>query len=226
MRRLIVLVAIPVALSGCGSGGGYTAKPAKKVSDVSLKPGDEKSLMPFKVGNQWVYSIETNQGSSEITLKVTDVQESGGVTLATLSTQVPGSPNSETKWRQDSTGLYQVSNGSQVFDPPQLLVAFPLTEGKEMKVKTTGPLPAGTGTGSMDIAIKYIGTQHVDTVGDRMSALAVESLTTWNTPEGVAASRGVTWWVPNVGFVRQRQEIGMGQSRGVIVMKLKSHSFK
>jgi hypothetical protein len=226
MRRLFVLVAIPVALSGCGSSGGYSAKPAKKIADVAVKPGDEANLMPFKVGNQWVYTIETSQGTSDITLKVTDVQNVDGATVATLSTQIGGASASETRWRQDSTGLYQVSNGSQVFDPPQLLIPFPLTEGKEIKVKTTGPLPAGTGTGEMEITLKYIGTQHVDTVGDRMGAVAVESLTTWNTPDGPAASRGMTWWVPNVGFVRQRQDIGVGQSRGAVLMKLKSHSFK
>lgn len=228
MKRLTAIVAIPLALAlaGCGTSGGYAKKPAKKVADVSLKPGDEASLMPFKVGNQWVYTIETNQGASEITLKVTDVQQVDGATVATLSTLVAGAPPSDTKWRQDSTGLYQISNGNQTFDPPQLLVEFPLTMNKETKFKTTGPVPFGNQTSAMDVTIKYVGTQHVDTVGDRMGALAVESLTTWNTPEGTAVSRGMTWWVPNVGFVRQRQEIGVGQNRAVIVMKLKSHSFK
>ncbi len=227
MKRVIALVVIPVALSGCGSSGGYTPKPAKKVADVALKPGDEASLIPLKVGNQWVYEIESSEGTSELTLKVSDVKQEGDVTLATMTATVSGSPATMTSWRVDKTGIYQVSDGpTRVFDPPQLLVPFPLELNSLRKTKLTGPFPFGGTTGPMDSSVKYIGPQHVDIAGARIAAVAVESVTTWQSENGPAASRGMTWWTPGVGFVRQRQEVGVGQSRAVVIMKLKSHSFK
>ena len=94
MKRVIALIVLPVALAGCGSSDGYTAKPAKKVADVSFKPGDEASLMPLEVGNQWVYSIESAQGTSELTLKVSDVKQEGDATVATMSATMSGPPAS------------------------------------------------------------------------------------------------------------------------------------
>ncbi len=227
MKRVIALIVVPVALAGCGSSDGYTAKPAKKVADVSFKPGDEASLMPLKVGNQWVYTIESAQGSSELTLKVSEVKVEGDATNATMIATMSGSPSSPTAWRVDKTGIYQVSDGpNRTFDPPQLLVAFPLELNKEHKRTTKGPHPFGETVGSMETMVKYVGPQDVDVDGDRIAAMAVESVTTWQSATGPAASRGMTWWTPGVGFVRQRQEVGVGQGRAVVVMKLKSHSFK
>ncbi len=227
MKRVIVLVTVPLVLAGCGSGGGYTPKPTKKIADVSVKAGDEASLLPLKVGNQWVYVIESSQGTSELTLKVTDIAQEGGATVATMTTAVSGGKGSITKWRMDRTGIYQVSDGAdRVFDPPALLIAFPLELNTEIKGSTTGPQPFGNTSGAMQTSVKYVGTHQVDIVGDRISALAVESVTTWQSANGLAVSRGMTWWTPGIGFVRQRQEVGVGQNRAVVIMKLKSHSFK
>jgi hypothetical protein len=227
MKRVIALVVFPVVLAGCGSSDGYTAKPAKKVADVSFKSGDEASLMPLTVGNQWVYTIESSQGTAEMTLKVTEVTKEGDATLATMTATMSGSPATLTGWRVDSTGIYQVTDGpTRKFEPPQLLVAFPLELNKEHKRTVTGPHPFGNTTGSMETTVKYVGPQHVDIDGDRIAAMAVESVTTWQSASGPASSRGMTWWTPGVGFVRQRQEVGVGQGRAVVVMKLKSHSFK
>jgi hypothetical protein len=124
----------------------------------------------------------------------------------------------------DPTGIYQVSDGpDRKFDPPQLIFPFPATRYEMREMKSTGPLPSGAG--EFSLAVKYIGPQEVDTDMGRMSALAVESVTSWTTPEGPARSIAVTWWVPGIGFVRQRQEIITQAGSGVIVMKIKSHSF-
>jgi hypothetical protein len=226
MKTPLAIIAVAALLLGCGKESSYSPKPATKVKDASVKPGEEASLFPMEVGNQWVYSVETAQGSFELTLKVTDVSREGDATIATL-TSTNGTQQTQSKWRIDGTGIYQLSDGpDRVFEPPQLLVAFPLEEGKETSVTLRGPYPLGGQIGQMQTRSKYLGVQQIDTDMERLSALAVESLTTWTTEDGNAASRGMTWWAPGIGFVRQRQEVGIGQGRAVILMKLKSYSFK
>jgi hypothetical protein len=39
-------------------------------------------------------------------------------------------------------------------------------------------------------------------------------------------SKGITWWAPGIGFVRQVQTVGTEQNQLTIIMKLKSHSLK
>jgi hypothetical protein len=226
MKTLVLCIA-PLALLGCGKSASYTPKPATKVKEVAVNPGDEAKLFPLVEGNQWVYTVETQEGAFELTLKVTSVRKEGTTTNATITSATPGRDPVPSEWRVDSTGIYQISDGAaRVFDPPQLLVAFPLEKGVEKTQTVNGPFPLGGGTGTMQMRAKYVGVQQVDTDMERLSAAAVESVTTWQTENGQAASRGLTWWTPGIGFVRQRQEVAMGQGRAVVLMKLKSYSFK
>ena len=227
MKRAIVIVAVPLALFGCGQREGYSPERAKKVADAAVKPGDEASLFPLKLGNQWVYTIESNQGTNELTLKVTDVHQEGGATIAALTITLDNDPPSVSRFKVDGNGIYQMSDGKgRDYDPPLLLVAFPLEPGRQTKESVTGPRPFGGTMGPMESTLAYLGPQHVDVVKDRIGALAVESIQTWQTEQGQAVSRGVTWWTPGVGFVRRRQEFGVGQDRGIVLIKHKSHSFK
>jgi hypothetical protein len=59
----------------------------------------------------------------------------------------------------------------------------------------------------------------------RMSALAVESTSSWTTPDGNGQTYAMTWWAPKIGFVRQRSETTTPKASQVIVLKLKSYSF-
>jgi hypothetical protein len=227
MKRTLLYVALPLALVGCGKSDGYAAKQPTKVREASVKPGEEATIFPLEVGNQWVYTVESRQGKGELTLKVTDVQKEGDATTATITSSFTGGTPSESTWRVDKTGVYQVSDGpNRAFDPPQLLVAFPLDESKTNQADVTGPYPVGQGSGPMKTTTKYVGMQQVDTDMERLNALAVESITVWTTPDGQAVSRGMTWWTPGIGFVRQRQEAGLGQNSTVVLIKLKSYSFK
>ena len=227
MKRAIVLIAVPLALLGCGQGGGYSPQTAKKVADAAVKPGDEASLLPLKVGNQWVYTVETGQRTGELTLKVVDVRTEGGATIATISSTLDNGSPSTSQFRVDSKGIYQLSDGSgRNYSRPMTLIAFPLEKGKDLKESVDGPRPFGGTSGPMESTIRYVGPQHADIVKDRIGALAVESVTTWQTDEGQAVSQGITWWTPGIGFVRQRQQFGVGQGGLTVLMKLKSHSFK
>jgi hypothetical protein len=224
MKRTILLLPLALLLVACGSGDKYQPKKQPDIKPVVLEPGNEATLMPFKVGNQWVYVAEIGAQKQEITFRVTDVRTEGDATIATLSTSSTGTQPRDSEWRIDPTGIYQVSDGpDRRFDPPQLIFPIPATLYELREMKSTGPTPGGEG--AFDLAVKYLGPQEVDTEMGRMSALAVESVTSWTTPDGPARSIAVTWWVPGVGFVRQRQEIITQAGSGVIVMKLKSHSF-
>jgi hypothetical protein len=224
MKRTLLLMPLALLLVACGSGDKYQPKKQATIKPVAFEAGQEATLMPFKVGNQWVYTAEVGAQKQEVTFRVTDVRTEGDATIATMATSSPGTPTRESQWRMDSTGIYQVSDGSdRKFEPPQLIFPFPAKLYELREMKSDGPVPGGAGP--FDLSVRFIGTQEVDTDMGRMSALAVESVTSWTTPDGPARSIAVTWWVPEIGFVRQRQEIITQAGSGVIVMKLKSHSF-
>jgi len=231
MRHTALFTIVALALTlGCSKSKGYEPKAVDEIPVVSVATGQESSLAPLAVGNQWVYTMEQGANKGEITMKVEDVQQVDGGTNATIGVYPSASqsntvPSQKMDWRVDSSGIFQLTTGSDtVYDPPQLLVPFPLEEGVEHEISGSGGRPFG-GPGAYTATIKVLGPQEVDTESDRMSAIAIQSTTQWETAEGPAASVTITWWRPDIGFVRQKQEIRTQNGTVVSLLKLKSHSF-
>ena len=221
MKAAVPCAFLCTLLVGCGAGSGYSPKKSVPVEVAAVKPGLEDSLLPLKVGNQWVYTVTAGNTSREMTLKVTEVAKRGGATFAKLATSTLGGRSAVSEWKLDASGIYQVStNGKDKFSPPQLLVPFPLRSSSEVKVDTTGPLPTGRVARQIG-SLRVLGTQETDTDIGRFSGFAVLSELTWED----SSSSSVSWWTPGIGFVRQRQEIRGSKGATVILMKLKSYSF-
>lgn len=226
---ITALAAVCLA-AGCGKGEGYEPKPTHVVTPVQAKAGEERSFVPLEVGNQWVYAVESGNETSEVTLEVVSVEREGRRTTAVIMIEEGQDAPRTSTWLVDSTGVYQVTaRDNLAFDPPQLLIPFPMETGREFKFEGTGPFPL-VGEGPYKTVGKVLGPQEIDTaMGDpavRMSAIAVQSITTWETDEGTYVSRATTWWAPGIGFVRQLQEFSTPAGTGKVLMKLKSYSFK
>ena len=225
MNRNILYIAPLFLVAGCGKGGGYTPKEVVKVEPVKVTAGQEQELYPMAVGNQWVFTSESGGRKEEVTIKVADVQETGGAKVARLETSFGTGDVRNVQMRMDGTGVYQMTSPSgAAYTPSQPLIMFPLEKGTK-EFEFTGPYPV-EGEGPMKIAVKYVGVQEIDTDMGRLSAVAVESLTTWNTADGPGRSYAMTWWTPGIGFVRQRQEITIGNSSAIVLMKLKAYTAK
>lgn len=234
MRNTTTMLLIALALTiGCGKGDEYESKKTQKIKVAQVAVGDEKSLAPMAVDNQWVYTLQQGGSSAQVTMKVTDIRQTpDGDTDTTINVRRE-TPQGEVDildliWRTNDTGIYQVTTGADnVFDPPQLLIPFPLKKGnefQELKQAGTGMSPLGV-TGTYKSTVTVLGAQEIDTDSGRMSAIAVKSVTEWDTEEGPAVSVAMTWWSPDIGFVRQSQEIRATAGTLKSVLKLKSHSF-
>lgn len=240
MKAIIFTGGLGVALilTGCGSGGGgaYKPKPAPKVETVEVKAGEEKSLMPVAKGSQWVYAVnfrmqqrggQTGEQNGDVTFRITETEPQGDGTKASFVTVNTDGKQGETQtWLIDSTGIYQLTGGMEKEDfvPPLPNVAFPIKVGETFKWKGKGPFPGGL-KGEATATSKVVGYQEVDTEMGRMSALAIENRTEWTTSDDKKAiSAGMTWWRPNYGFVRIRQEVLVGDTVAVQLFKLKSYT--
>ena len=219
-----IALALAFALAGCGQSGTYEPKKITKIEPVKLASGEEAKLFPLKVGNQWVYSGDTNGIKDELTIKVSKIVDGADGQIATLSTTNEKGETRDLDVQVNSRGIFQLTAMTgKAYTPPQPMVIFPL-DSEKTEVNFSGPYPA-MGEGPMKQVVKYLGPQEVDTDMGRMSAFAVESFTTWTTDKGAASAHAMAWWVPGIGFVRQRQELVLPGASAVIVMRLKSYTF-
>lgn len=256
MTKKFVLLAMSVALvsalTGCGSKSGdkaYVPKPTKEPAKFALAAGQEKTIFPMIVGNQWVYDVELatqdargqqGSGKTELTFTVTEVKEVNGGTEGTLDvTQVDPATNKPKVvdrqiWRIDSTGLYQVQIGLEdpakklkikKFDPPQTVVTFPATPGQTFKWAGSAPIGDKIGPAKLEGLLK--GTINVDTEIGRLNALEVEQVQNWSTNGEDAKMTTNSYWVAGIGLVRMYQEVeGSSGAAGVTRLKLKSKALK
>ena len=229
--KIMLLIALTLTL-GCSKSDEYQPKKTKKIVETKVAAGEERTLAPMAVGNQWVYTRQQGSSKAEITMKVTAVRQTpDGDTDATINIRqitAQGAVDESTiVWLVNDTGIYQSSSADSTYDPPQLLVPFPLKKGnewQEVKQEGIGGRPYSE-AGPYQIRVRVLGTHEVDTDKGRMSAIAIESVTEWETEAGPAASITLSWWKPGVGFVRQVQEVRTPAGTVKDILKLKSYLF-
>ncbi|MBI5708410.1 MAG: hypothetical protein HZC36_15615 [Armatimonadetes bacterium] len=245
MNKVVVIGTVAVlalAAAGCrpkeGTGSSSQASaPPKPVTPASVKPGEEATLFPLKVGTQWTYKVETRRvadgrettGSGEVTLRVASATPIPGGVKATLDTiDREGKVAQSQEWQVTAKGIYQITAGqnSVPFSPPQPAILFPIDSNRTFSWKGTGVSPVGRG-GAQEFQNTVTEAQEIDTDMGPFSAIPVESGGKFKTSddsgkplEGRTVS--TTYWVPKVGIARFRQEIIAGQIRLLQVLVLKS----
>jgi hypothetical protein len=243
----LVVLAGSQAMVGCNrTASSYVPKKSEQLTETKVQPGQEASLFPFKVGNQWTYTVEINiqngnqrqTRSAEVTWRIAKVASNGGATTATIDVVQDGNVRDRQLWRSDSKGLYQLSIGVQpkAFSSPKPVLLFPLEEGRKFSWTGTGPNSAG-GMDQAKETNEINGTQIVDTDLGPVTAYSVDSKSTFqvtvrpapNQPERKvpATMTATTWFSPNIGLVRAVQTTVVGNQAGQkITLRLKSRSLK
>jgi hypothetical protein len=241
-KWIIGAVAMAVLTAGCNPGkpAGYKPEVIEEIGTGTVPKGEEGRYFPLAIGNQWVYDVDItvrrdgkeSKTSQELTFRCTNVNKVGAKTFATLEAIIDGKVNEQQQWSLDDKGLYQLSVGAppKPFDPPQPAIRFPVEPKNEFVWKGTGFVPQGRVDKGESKSI-VLGVESADTGIGRFRTLAVETTLTWAT----GGARSTTWWAPDYGIVRYRQEADMvGKApdgklvriQAVQVMRLKSKSFR
>lgn len=231
-----------VATTGCNSGPGtYTPKATKKPELQEIKPDEGASLFPIKVGNRWVYAIESRQNAAgqplektdELAFTITEVQPQGDGQLVVMEATLNGEPSDKQAWLVNSKGIHQawIKDATRGFTPPMPLVSFPLTPDAVSEWKGKGPTMTGT-LGDQSQKLKILKTQLVDTEQGQVSAIPVEIDSEFKDSRAVGRTRSTSYWAKGIGLVRYRQESILGAPgaqpsvQTVQVIRLKLHSLK
>lgn len=241
MRHQLSFIAIAAGsamIAGCGSSGSaYKPTPAKPVEAANVKAGDEKLLFPLKEGNQWTYTGQTvtrvqgRQASTdfEMVFKIVKVtpKGSGAVADIEVTTTLPNSKVDHQRWEVNDKGIYQVAVGNPpvAFNPPQPIALFPAEPDRKFAWKGTGVTPGG-GNGTANLESKTLAAQEVDGATDRFSALGVETKGTFQVGKAKGQVASMAFWSPNVGLVRYRQEIMVGENVAVQTLRLKAKTLR
>lgn len=234
-------------MAGCNrSGSAYQPTPPKKTEMIAVKEGPDQNLVPLKEGNQWTFSgqMAASVGGKsqsfpgiEQTFKIAKVETTARGTEATIEITVNGKVNSRQVWLANDKGLFQVSATPalasadapvpdlKALSTPQPIIEFPASMGKKFTWSGTGPMPnSQIGTNTVESTI--LGPQDVDTDEGTMTAIAVDSETTFTAGKDQGKSKSTIWLAPGIGIARYTQEALSGTTRTKLVLKLKSHSLK
>jgi hypothetical protein len=234
MQRTLILSAViasSVLLAGCGgkSSGPAATSAQPAVAPINTKPGYEKTLIPFKVGNKWTYSLEQVQvrngqrsgGTSEVVYQVTKLDG----TLATLEISQDNKLIDRQVWQLNDKGLYQISisKNNIPYVPAQPIALFPIDKNKSFKWTGTGITAVGK-SGNQTVQTYVRDVMEVDSPAGRFNAIPFES--TFDLTGGVKGKgTSTTYLTPGVGIVRYAQKIEADVAQATVLLKLKSKNF-
>lgn len=235
MRGLCVALAL-FCIAGCGDKQANTVpKQAPKVIATEVPAGQEMTLFPMVVGNQWIYNVEsalqTPQGSKsatqEATFRISEVKPFHDGKTCTLEVIAAGKVTEKSSWSIDSKGIYQNTAGTPPvpYNPPQPVMTFPPKKGSKFTWSGVGKRNVGA-NGPIKANSTILGPQEVDTDMGRMSAIAVETRATWSDKNVEYQMASTVWWAPGVGIVRYLQVVGSKDGTSSVLLRLKSHSLK
>lgn len=234
-----------IALVGCktkSGGDNYVPKKKTALATAILPAGQELEYMPFKVGNQWTYTFETQikQGNRiatvapvEVTYKVVKVTPEPKGKYAILEIWTDDKQTDKQVWHIDNTGIYQVAIGKGLnkFSSPQPILKFPVKES--MKFNWSGSGLSATGKqGKSNLASRVKGEEPIDAASGTFNAIAINTTGTITSSNFNGKTNIDTWIIPRVGLGRYRQELtgtspdGKTQLAQILQLRLKSYSLK
>lgn len=229
---------LPTALVaiGCGSDGPVEAADSVKPPDLGIAPGNEASLMPLKVGNEWTYTYEQsivlpNQPPKSVALemnwKVTQSKKTAKGTVSTIEIYENKRLLDRQDWLANDKGLYQVTGSlaNVPYDPPQPILVFGGKTGDRVEWKGSGLTPAG-GRGKFHATYENAGPEEVDMATERAVALSIRSASEFTEKGTSGRSVSVSWFKPGVGIVRYHSEAILGRAGTSTTLRLKSSNLK
>jgi len=192
--------------------------------------------MPLAVGNQWVYTYEqsgvakngraTSQ-RTEMIWKVVKAQPANGGVRATIEVSDGQGIMDRQEWESNPKGIFQVSSSLKrvPYSPPQPVIKFPVKEGSKHEWKGSGTLPINV-FGTQNARSTVVGPQEVDTESGRVSAIAIETKSTFNASGKPGSTHSYAWFKPGVGLVRFTSRLAFGTTIASTSLKLKSSTIK
>ncbi len=235
---------IPAALvtacliGGCGSSSSTatTGTKAPPVAPAEVKPGDEATLFPIAVGNQWTFDEQEaivagngqrRTGQAEVTLRISKVSDANGGKQVTLDVLTGGKLTNRQGWLLTKDGLFQNQTGLKLdpVKPPQPIAKFPIKEGEVTKW-------AGVGTFGDDHQAKQTselttkGSRLVDTDMGQVSAILFQSVSTIQTTKTKGTTEMSLWLRPGTGIAKIEQKIMFAAGRQIIELTLKNFTPK
>ena len=233
MSKPAIGLACLAILAGCAGkrGSEYVPVPPSKIEPVTVRIGEEATLFPAKVGDEWVYEIENAiqrnnrvaQGQGFITLKVVKVEPVGDGKRITMDLSSKGRVQDRQVWLLNSKGLYQVSlglKGERTFNPPLIAIQFPVEAGK--KFSWSGK----SGKSDMAVNAVIVGAAEVDTAEKRMSAIQVDSKYTIRSGKSIERPERSVWFEPGIGIVRIKETSTRTGGAAGLTLALAKHNFK
>lgn len=231
---VVAIFAFAVA-AGCGSKdepSNPQSGATKQLEPVKIPAGQEATIMPLAVGNQWVYHLANVSGAGrvddEITFRVTSITPKGNGSIANVEVTNKTGMHEPQTWVLDDKGFFvtEATSDRHVFNPPQPMVVFPLADGQSFKWTGTGPRPARN-PGPSTLEGKLIGSQEVDTAMGTMAGYCVETTTTWTEDGKQGGMVAASWYAPKVGLVRLNRRVVTAQGgASEQTMRLRSYSLK
>lgn len=229
-----------VSLVGCGGKKEETPVQTKKPEPkkMNLSADNQQTLYPLTEGTSWVYNMsierqmannapEQGEGTLEYRV-VKSVKESATATRATVELYRNETLEDTQEWYKDNSGVYQVSVGKEkkAYNPPQIIVKFPVKDQEEYDWKGTGTTPLAK-QGELKYHFKCEGFQNADTDMGPMNSVFVSCSGTFKTgsgDEGIIATN--SWFAQDVGLIRYRQLVKIKGGQSTITLRLKSYTVK
>jgi hypothetical protein len=182
------------------------------VVGAAPKPkGDDKPVpyLPTTVGDTRVLESTWNGKSTETTEWVTAIETKGGMTVVSF-TRKEGGPTMY-QYGASADGMFRVSSGELVYDPPYRLLKLPPKEGETWEVES----PATPGNPSQKFKYTTGKEEEVEVPAGKFKSVRVEME---NVINGVVL-RTTYWHAPGAGMVKI---VSHDDKRGDRVQVLKS----
>ncbi len=182
------------------------------VVGAAPKPkGDDKPVLylPTAVGESRVLVSTRNGKATETTEWVTAVETKGGMTVVSFARE-EGGPTMY-RYGASADGMFRVSSGKSVDDPPHRLLKLPPKEGETWEAESP-TVPGGAAP-----ALKYTTgkEEEVEVPAGKFKAVRVEV----EIQTDVGVDRATYWHAPGAGTVKMVSHDG---NRGDRVQVLKS----
>ena len=227
------------ALAGCGDEGGSTKKSEPKPEAKLIGNMEGKSPMdifPDSVGTQVTYELQSGSNRRDLTFVVKDVQESNGAKDITMDVMnQEGDVTDTTVWTVSEAGVAQkIAKTDQAFNPPQMLLHFPIVYSENVDYEGEGPFAATddpNARGPITGTNRVRGTEIVQTQMGEIEAIAIETAYTWESNGIAHLSQETSWVSPKYGIVRYQQSLIRRNAEGQtdnqsLVLVLKGFSDK
>lgn len=245
--KTLLLVGLALVAVGCGSSEKEYKPEPKKTSAVTEVPaGEDKTLFPISVGNQWTYNSvsesvvdgKPRRVEMNITMEIKKVEPEGTGQKVTVEMREEDVVKSTQIWKVDDTGVYQVSVATETtsasFNPPQLLLKFPVKVDEEWTYNGSGPTALGLKS-SIKAKSKNKGPQITDTYAGEVSAYSIETTSqltgTGTTQDGksvplAGSMQAVAFYAPKMGMVRLQQTVAGRTGGETVTLQLMQSNVK